>query len=466
MASSVKNMTQGRPVTLLITFALPLMLGNVFQQLYTVVDTAVVGQALGVHALAALGACDWLNWMVLGTVQGLTQGFAILMAQEFGAERIDRLRTALGNSIVLSVCSAAVLTVGSQLLARPVLLLLQTPAEILPDAMTYLRIMFGAIPIILAYNLLASALRSLGDSRTPLVAMVIASFVNIGLDLLFVLVFRWGIAGAAIATVLAQVVACGFCLLQILRIPQLQLEKRHFRPEAPVVKRLLLLGSPMGLSNAIIAIGGMVVQAVVNGFGVLFIAGYTATNKMFGLLEIAASSYGYGMTTYVGQNIGARRLDRIRSGMKAALGVAVVTSAVIAVVILVLGRGILSMFISGTPDEVARTMDIAYYYLAVMAVCLPLLYLIHVVRSSLQGMGNSLLPMVSGIAEFVVRVSCAPLLPLVLGDVGIFYSEVLAWLGADLILIPSWIHVLRKAERAAVPTAECTEKDRTEESET
>jgi Na+-driven multidrug efflux pump len=336
--------------------------------------------------------------------------------------------------------------VGSQLLARPVLVLLQTPAEILPDAMTYLRVMFGAIPVILAYNLLASALRSLGDSRTPLVAMIIASFVNIALDLLFVLVFRWGIAGAAIATVLAQAVACGFCLLQILRIPQLQLQKRHFRPEGAVIKRLLLLGSPMGLSNAIIAIGGMVVQAVVNGFGVLFIAGYTATNKMFGLLEIAASSYGYGMTTYVGQNIGARRLDRIRSGMKAALGVAVVTSAVIAVTVLALGRSILSMFISGTPQEVARTMEIAYYYLAVMAVCLPLLYLIHVIRCSLQGMGNSLLPMVSGIAELVVRVTCAPLLPLVLGDVGIFYSEVLAWLGADLILIPSWIRVLRKAE--------------------
>lgn len=447
MASSVKNMTQGRPVTLLITFALPLMLGNVFQQLYTVVDTAVVGQGLGVQALAALGACDWLNWMVLGGIQGLTQGFAVLMAQEFGADRIDRLRTALGNAITLSAISAAVLTVGCQLLAKPALLLLQTPAEILPGALEYLRVMFGAIPVVIAYNLLASALRSLGDSRTPLVAMIIASFVNIVLDLVFVLVFHWGIAGAAIATVLAQLVASGFCLAQMLRVPQLQLEKRHFRLEGAVAKRLLVLGSPMGLQNAIIAIGGMIVQAVVNGFGVLFIAGYTATNKMFGMLEIAATSYGYSMTTYVGQNLGGRRLDRIRSGMKAALGLAIVTSVVIAALILAFGRGILSLFISGTPEEVARTMEIAYYYLAVMAVCLPLLYILHVMRSSLQGMGNAVMPMVSGIAEFVVRVTCAPLLPLLLGDVGIFYSEVLAWVGADLILVPSWIFTLRRAQR-------------------
>ncbi len=450
MASTVKNMTQGRPVTLLITFALPLMLGNVFQQMYTVVDTAIVGQALGVQALAALGAGDWLNWLVLGTIQGLTQGFAILMAQEFGANRIEKLRTAMGNAVTLSIVSAVVLTVAAQLLARPALLLLQTPAEILPGALEYLRVMFGGIPVILAYNLLASALRSLGDSRTPLLAMVAASFVNVGLDLLFVLAFRWGIAGAAIATVLAQVVASLLCLVQVLRIPQLQLKKDHFQLVAPVAKRLLVLGSPMGLQNAIIAVGGMIVQAVVNGFGVLFIAGYTATNKMFGLLEIAASSYGYGMTTYMGQNLGAGRIDRIRSGMKAALGVAVVTSVAIALTMLVFGKSILSMFISGTPQEVALTMDIAYYYLALMAVCLPALYVLHVTRSSIQAMGNTVLPMVSGAVEFVMRVLCAIFLPGLLGDVGIFWSEVAAWFGADVILVLGWIATLRNAERGAL----------------
>ncbi len=451
MASTVKNMTQGRPVTLLITFALPLMLGNVFQQLYTVVDTAIVGQALGVQALAALGASDWLNWLVLGTIQGLTQGFAILMAQEFGADRIEKLRTAMGNAVTLSVISAVVLTAAAQLLARPSLLLLQTPAEILPGALEYLRVMFGGIPVILAYNLLASALRSLGDSRTPLLAMVVASFVNIGLDLLFVLVFHWGIAGAAIATVLAQVVASLLCLVQVLRIPQLRLKKEHFRLVSPVAKRLLVLGSPMGLQNAIIAVGGMIVQAVVNGFGVLFIAGYTATNKMFGLLEIAASSYGYGMTTYVGQNLGAGRIDRIRSGMKAALGVAVVTSLAIAAAMLLFGKNILGMFISGTPQEVALTMDIAYYYLALMAVCLPALYVLHVLRASIQAMGNTVLPMVSGVVEFVMRVLCAIFLPGLLGDVGIFWSEVAAWFGADVILVLGWIKTLRRAQRGILP---------------
>ncbi len=450
MASHIKAMTEGRPLPLLIRFALPLMLGNMFQQLYTVVDTMVVGQALGVRALAALGASDWLTWLMLGAIQGLTQGFAILMAQEFGARREEALRTAVGNAVVLSVISAGVLTAAGQLLARPALRLLQTPQEILPGALEYLRILFGGIPIILAYNLLAASLRSLGDSRTPLLAMVLASFLNIGLDLLFVLVFHWGIAGAAIATVLAQVAASGFCLVQMLRIPQLRLKKRHFRLTGAVAKRLLVLGSPMGLQNAIIAVGGMIVQSVVNSFGVLFIAGYTATNKMFGLLEMAATSYGYGMTTYVGQNLGAGRIDRIRFGMRAALGLAGVTSLLIAAVMLFFGRSILSLFISGTPEEVARTMEIAYYYLALMAVCLPVLYLLHVMRSSIQGMGNTVLPMVSGVAEFVMRVAGAPLLPLLLGEVGIFYTEVAAWIGADLILVPSWIITLRRMQQGGL----------------
>ena len=446
MASHIRDMTAGRPLPLLLRFALPLMLGNMFQQLYTVVDTMVVGQALGVNALAALGASDWLNWMVLGAVQGLTQGFSILMAQEFGARRQESLRTAVGNAVTLSAISAVLLTAISLLAARPLLVLLQTPAEILHDSLTYLYIMYGAIPVVFTYNLLASTLRSLGDSRTPLLAMIVASFLNIGLDLLFVLVFHRGIAGAAFATVLAQVAASGFCFAQLRRIPLLRLKKHHFRLQGPVAKRLLVLGSPMGLQNAVIAVGGIIVQSVVNGFGVLFIAGYTATNKLFGLLEIAASSYGYGMTTYVGQNLGAGRIERIRAGMKAALGLAAVTSLIIAAAMLIFGRSILSLFISGTPQEVARTLDIAYYYLALMAVCLPVLYLLHVLRASIQGMGNTVLPMASGAAEFVMRVAGAPLLPLWLGEVGIFYTEVAAWFGANLILIPSWIAVLRRAQ--------------------
>jgi len=192
----------------------------------------------------------------------------------------------------------------------------------------------------------------------------------------------------------------------------------------------------------------MIVQFVVNGAGVLFIAGFTATNKLYGLLEIAATSYGYAMITYVGQNLGAGKTDRIRKGMRSALGLALVTSVCIAIVMLIFGRLILGCFISGTPEEVEKTMEIAYFYLAVMSICLPVLYILHVVRSAIQGMGNTLLPMLSGIGEFAMRTSTALLLPLAVGEVGIFFAEIAAWLGADMILVISYIVTVRKLPKA------------------
>lgn len=447
MASRIKNMTEGKPVFLIITFALPLMVGNVFQQLYTVVDTMVVGKALGVGALAALGAADWLNWMMLGTIQGLTQGFGILMAQEFGAGRPERLRKVVGNATILSVLGALLLLAAGQLIARPVLVLLQTPEEIIGNALLYLRIMFLGVPIVMAYNFLASILRSLGDGKTPLHAMIVAALTNIVLDLVFVLVFHWGIAGAAVATLIGQFVSVLFCLWHIRRIEMLALKRADFCLEGALGRKLLFLGSPMALQNVIISVGGMIVQFVVNGFGVLFIAGFTATNKLYGVLEVAATSYGYAMITYVGQNLGAGKIDRIRKGMRAALGVAMVTAVAIGVTMLVFGKFILGWFISGTPQEVEQTMQVAYFYLAVMSVCLPILYVLHVTRSAIQGMGNTVLPMVSGIAEFLMRALTAVLLPLAVGETGIFFAEVMAWAGADVILVISYVKTVKKYAR-------------------
>lgn len=238
MASRIKNMTEGKPLSLIFTFALPLMIGNVFQQLYTVVDTMVVGRALGVNALAALGAADWMNWMMLGIVQGLTQGFGILMAQKFGAGMKEDLRKVIGNSAHLSLISSLILLLVGQLLARPVLGLLQTPAEIIDNALLYLRIMYLGIPVVMAYNLLACILRSLGDSQTPLHAMIVAAIVNIVLDLLFVLGFGLGIGGAAAATLIAQLVSSFYCLHYIRRIDILTLT-----PEPPSLP-LQRLGYP------------------------------------------------------------------------------------------------------------------------------------------------------------------------------------------------------------------------------
>ncbi len=447
MASHVKNMTEGKPVPLIFSFAIPLMIGNVFQQLYTVVDTMVVGKALGVSALAALGAADWMNWMMLGIIQGFTQGFGILLAQEFGAKRYDNLRRSVGNSAVLSLLSAIVLLGIGQLLARPVLELLNTPARILPDALLYLRIMYLGIPVVMAYNLLASILRSLGDGQTPLHAMIVAAATNIFLDLLFVLVLGFGIAGAAIATLIAQLISSLFCLYHIRKIDILTLQKADFRPSGRLPLRLLMLGFPMAFQNAIISVGGMIVQFVVNGFGVLFIAGFTATNKLYGVLEVAATSYGYAMVTYTGQNLGAKRTDRIRKGVKSAILIALLTSLFIALLMLFFGKEILSWFISGTPEEFEQTLQIAYYYLAVMSICLPILYILHITRSAIQGMGNTILPLVSGIAEFVMRAVTAVFLPMLIGEHGIFYAEIMAWTGAIVILIISYFIVIRKMEQ-------------------
>lgn len=446
-ASRIKNMTEGRPASLIFTFALPLMAGNVFQQLYTVIDTMVVGKALGVNALAALGAADWLNWMMLGIIQGFTQGFAILMAQKFGAGKHQELRRVIGNSAVLSLLSALVLLGIGQLLARPVLVLLQTPQEILGNALLYLRIMFWGIPIVMSYNLLACVLRSLGDGQTPLHAMIVAALTNIALDLLFVLVFRLGIGGAAAATLIAQLVSSLFCLYHIRKIQILAFVRSDFYLQGGLPLRLLLLGFPMAFQNAIIAIGGMIVQFVVNGFGVLFIAGFTATNKLYGILEIAATSYGYAMITYVGQNLGANRTDRIRKGMRSAVFIALATSVLIAVFMLLAGRAILGCFISGTPEEFEQTLQIAYFYLVIMSLFLPVLYILHVTRSAIQGMGNTVLPMVSGVAEFVMRAATAILLPLLVGEIGIFFAEIMAWAGATVILVISYFVVVKKTQR-------------------
>jgi len=325
-----------------------------------------------------------------------------------------------------------------QAAARPVLLLLNTPDEIIGRSLLYLRIMFWGIPIVMAYNVLASILRAMGDGKTPLHAMVVASAVNIGLDLLFVLVFHWGIGGAAAATLIAQACSSLYCLRSLLKVSILSFEKKDFHLEPYLCRKLMTLGIPMAFQNGIIAVGGMIVQSVVNGFGVLFIAGFTATNKLYGLLEIAATSYGYAMTTYVGQNLGAGKIRRIRQGMKSGLLLAMLTSAVIAAVMLVFGQAILGCFITGTPEEAARTMEIAYHYLAIMSVCLPILYLLHVVRSSIQGMGDTVLPMLSGVVEFLMRTGAALFLPLAMGQEGIFYAEILAWIGADVVLVVSY----------------------------
>lgn len=454
-----KSLTEGSPVKLLLLFSLPLTAGNIFQQLYTVVDTAVVGRVLGVGTLAALGAVDWLYWMVIGIVQGFTQGFAILIAQKFGAEEYKEFRKVVANSIVLAVLFAAAMTVLSEMLARPVLHLLHTPSEIQPVALGYLRVLFAGTPVVMAYNFEACVLRSLGDSRTPLYAMVLASLVNIALDFLFVLGFGWGVQGAAAATVIAQLLSVMFCFFQIRKIELLHIKREDWSTERFLMGRLMMLGVPMAFQNTIIAVGGMIVQTVVNGFGVAFIAGFTATNKLYGLLEVAGISYGYAMVTYTGQNLGAGKKKRISEGMRAGMMIGIGTSLVIAALMLTFGKAILSMFISVDAASGEEALAIGFQYLKIMSICLPILYVLHISRSCIQGLGNTVLPMMSGFAEFGMRTGSAVILPRILGATGIFWAEILAWLGADLVLIPSYLHVIKTVHDNLPGEKEQGEKD-------
>ena len=429
------NMTQGNPLKLLVWFALPLMFGNVFQQLYTVVDTAIVGQGVGMSALAAIGSVDWVNWMLLGVAVGLTQGFSVRIAQKFGEGDQKGLRLFMGQSAVAS-CVLAVLSVIVGQLAVPLFLrLLRVPTELQPTAELYVRIIFGGLPAVYFYNYCSSMLRAIGDSKTPLIAMVAAAITNIVLDLVAVFVLHWGVAGAAAATVVAQCLSGVICLLKICRTPLLKFEKADTVPRRDILSNLMRIGLPVAGKNVMVALGGVALATVVNTFGTAFIAGYTATNKLFGLLEIAAVSYHYAVATYVGQNYGAMRFDRIRSGMKSAAVLAVITSAVIATVMIVFGRTITMLFIS-TENLVQATIagDIAYQYLCIMAFCLPALYILYLLLSALQGLGDTMRPMYSGVVELILRVSLAVVVAFTGYESGIFWAETAAWIGAALYL--------------------------------
>lgn len=446
-----KDMTTGSPAGLILRFALPLMLGNVFQQFYTFVDTMVVGQALGVKALAALGAAEWLTFLMFGLVQGLVQGFSLVMARQFGAGDDKGLKKAVAGAVWLSLGAAVLFTALGQLMLRPVLLLLHTPAEIIDLTLIYLRILYASLPVAFAYNLLAALLRALGNSKTPLQAMTLSSFCNIALDLLFVFGFGWGIQGAAAATVLAQLLAACFCFVKLRGSGLFSLGNKEYYPDRDVIKEQLKLGLPMGLQNMITAMGGLIVQSVINGFGVLFIAGYTAANKLYGLLEIAASSYGYAMSTYSGQNMGAARYDRIGKGLRAANLIGAATALLMSAIMVFFGKPVLGCFLTGDSVTVEGAMRIGYHFLLVLALFFPFLYILYVTRSCIQGMGNSLLPMISSIVQLVMRTGCALLLPALIGESGVFYGEVCAWLGADLLLAFSYFYCMKKLRTAAGP---------------
>ena len=444
--SRTLNMTVGSPMKLLFSFALPLMFGNIFQQLYTIVDTAIVGQGVGMTALAALGTVDWLNWMMLGIAQGFTQGFCIRMSQKFGAQDLDGLKSTLGASVLLTAMVAIAGTLIAQLGLPTFLNWMQVPGYLRASATLYSRIIMGGFAAVCFYNLCSSTLRAVGDSKTPLIAMVIAAVTNIILDIVAVFVLGWGIAGAAAATVFSQLLSGFLCAVKIAATPELRFEKRHLTLSLLMAKDLMGIGIPAAVKNIIIAAGGMVVQTVVNSFdSVSFIAGFTATNKLYGLLEIAALSYGYAVTTYVGQNYGAGMIPRIRSGVRAANTLALLSSVVICAVMLLFGRQITMLFISREDLALAlEAGETAYRYLTLMSVSLPILYVLYVFMSALQGMGNTVAPMWSAAFELLIRLTVAFAVAQIGMRNGIFWAEVGAWYGGAATQALGYFRQIRK----------------------
>ncbi|MCI8852858.1 MAG: MATE family efflux transporter [Lachnospiraceae bacterium] len=442
-----QDMTKGQPLKLLFFFALPLMFGNVFQHLYTVADTAIVGQGVGMDALAALGSVDWLNWLFLGTAQGFPQGFAVLVSQKYGERDLTGMKAVIGSSARLSILIAVAGLVMGEMSLPLFLQVLRVPAEVRGLASLYMRILLGGFPATVFFNYCSSVLRAVGDSRTPLLAMTTAAVTNVVLDWIVVFEFGWGIAGAAGATVFSQCFSGLWCAGKIYRTSELHFGRAHLKKNRGLERSLMKIGLPVAGKNLMINLGGMVVQTIVNGFGMSFIAGFTATNKLYGLLETAAVSYGYAVTTYVGQNYGAGKIRRIREGVRTAVFLSLVTSLAITIVMLVFGRDITMVFISSQdPMVAAKASDTACQYLYTMSVCLSILYILHVYLAALQGMGHTLLTMEAGLIEFGMRVGAAVLVGLTGFAPGIFGAEVAAWLGSTVFLIPWYYRKLSQAE--------------------
>ena len=442
--SRVTNMTSGNPYKLMLRFAFPVVLTNMGQQLYQIVDAAIVGRGVGVDAFAAVGCTDWTYWMVMWSVSVMTQGFATFVSRYFGKQ--DRVLTnkAITTAVYLSLIIAVIFTLGGVLLARPILVLLRTPEDILPNAVIYLTTMISGILIVAFYNLTAAILRAFGDSKTPLAAMVIAAVLNVLLDLLFVIIFRWGVFGAALASVLSQCVAFIFCTVKIFRIEYVKLDKAAWAWDGSMARDMAKFGIPLAIQYVVIHLGGMIVQSTINDQGSTFVAGYTAVNKLYGLLECTAISLGAAFTTYGSQNFGAGNYRRVRRGVNVAMVLAVGVAAALMLIVLPLRRLLPQMFIDLSEPGAPQAIEVAARYLTNMILSMPILYSVYVHRNNLQAIGIASWSLVSGIAEAVSRVVMAKLFFPFTGVEILYYVEPVAWLMAWLfVLIPYYFYQRR-----------------------
>ena len=444
----VSDMTTGSPVKHLIRFAVPILLGNLFQQFYSVVDAMVLGRGVGVDALAAVGSTDAINSLVLGFIVGLTHGYSILIAQRFGAGDYPGIRRTAANAAYLTLGSSVLITLLSLMGSRSLLGLLNTPENILENALLYIRIIFAGLTATVFYNMLSGILRALGDSVSPLVILVASSVVNVGLDVLFVVVFRWGVAGAAAATVLSQTVSALMCFFVLRRIALMKFQQGDWAVDGPLIGQLLRLGGPVGLMHSVTAMGMMLLQSTVNGLGSVAVAAYTTGSKIMILAIQPGDILGLALGTYVGQNLGAGRLDRVRLGVRRAVAMSLGINIAMGLILAVFGRELTAVFVSGAEQAV---IDAAYPYFVITGAGVWIVGLLFLYRTSLQSLGDTVVPMISGGVELGMRVGTVLVLSRCfhLGFYAVCFAEVAAWTGAAVLLIVGFYVRLGRLSRKA-----------------
>lgn len=440
-----KDLTSGSPLKVILLFTLPLVLGNLFQQFYALADTIIVGRYCGVSALASVGSTSSVNYLILGFVTGVCNGFAIPIAQLFGARDYSAMRRHVANAGWLCLAGSVVLTVLTVSLTRPLMMLMQTPADILDGAVIYIGWIFAGIPFTFLYNMVAGIMRALGDSKTPLYFLIMTSVLNVGLDLLFVVPFQMGVFGAALATDISQALSGIVSFVFLCRkFEVLAMEKGEGRPDRKACLRLAGIGLPMGLQCSITAIGSVIVQWAVNVLGSTAVAAVTAASKTANLLTVPLESVGTAMATYAGQNLGAARMDRVRSGVRSALLIACVY-AVASLVLLHFGDvTIMGLFLdTGSEVEIVRMGQEYLFWNSVFFI--PLGALI-VWRYTIQGLGYSTLAMLAGVAEMAARTLVAVILVPVLGYFGAELANPAAWVAACLFLWPAYVWTCRQLD--------------------
>lgn len=442
MASKTKVLTSGSPYKVILSFAIPTLAGLLFQQLYNMVDTMIVGKWLGVQSLAAVGSVGSLNFMIIGFCTGVCAGFSIPIAQQLGAGDFEKLRKFFANSIWLSAIFSLVTTAAVCVLCRNMLELMKTPDDIIDEAYTYIFIIFLGIPMTYLYNLLSGVIRALGDSKTPVIFILISSVINIVFDILSISVFKMGVAGPAIATVFSQAVSGVLCLVHIIRrFDVLHPNKDEAKFRLSYITQLLSAGLPMGLQYSITAIGSVVLQSSVNVLGSNAVAAVTAGSKINTIFACPLDALGTTMATFAGQNIGAGKPERIKKGLKTAIGMGCVYSVFVFAVILLFGKYIALLFMNSNETQILSQVS---QFSTICTAFYCTLSILNCTRFTVQGMGHSAVAMFAGVFEMVARCVMGFILVPMFGYVCVCFASPLAWVMADLFLLPTFAYCIKK----------------------